>query len=56
MNDGGFKNMHSATIEPCNIPYDSPENAKKRGIEFSILPKEKMNFKIVMKIINEPII
>lgn len=56
MNDGGFKNMHSATIEPCNIPYDSPENAKKRGIEFSIAPREKINFEIVMKIINEPII
>lgn len=55
MNDGGFKNMHSATVEPCNIPYDSPEKANDRGIKFSIPPKKKMNFEIVMKIINEPI-
>ena len=53
MNDGGFKNMYSAAVEPCNIPFDSPENAKKRGFEFSIQPRGKMKFELILKIIEE---
>ncbi len=53
MNDGGFKNMYSATVEPCNLPFDSPENAKKRGFEFLIHPGEKMEFDIVLKMVEK---
>ncbi len=46
MNNGGFKNMYNAAVEPCNIPYDSPVNAKNRGIEFTIPAKGVLSFKI----------
>lgn len=46
VNDGGFKEMYSTAVEPCNIPYDSIKNAKKHGYEFSIPSKAAFEFEI----------
>lgn len=51
MNNGGFKNMYNAAVEPCNIPYDSPVEAGKRGMKFSIPPKGNFSFKIDVEFI-----
>ncbi len=53
MNNGGFKNMYNAAVEPCNIPYDTPVEAGKRGINFAILPKSKISFKIDIDFVSE---
>ncbi len=53
INDGGFKDMHSAAGEPCNLPYDSPENAEKRGFGFILKPEEKLEFVIKFEIISK---
>ncbi len=53
MNNGGFKNMYNAAVEPCNIPYDSPVEAGKRGIEFSIPSKGEISFKIDINFLNK---
>ena len=48
MNNGGFKNMHSAAVEPCTMPFDTPLEAKKRGSFLSIEPGEEYSFKICL--------
>jgi len=52
INDGGFKEIHSTAVEPCNIPYDSIENAKKHGYEFSIPSKAVFEFEINLSLEN----
>ena len=49
INDGGFKNMYSAAVEPCNIPFDSVIEAEKRGFKFSLAPGEDLTFEIIME-------
>lgn len=46
INNGGFKNTHTAAVEPCNIPFDSVTEAKKRGYAFNIKPNEVFSFEI----------
>ncbi len=53
MNNGGFKNMYNAAVEPCNIPYDSPVAAGRRGIEFFIPPRGEISFKIDINFLGE---
>lgn len=36
MNNGRFKAMYNATLEPCTMPYDSVEKANKKGYNFVI--------------------
>lgn len=36
MNNGKFKGMYNAALEPCTAPYDSPVNAKEKGYNFII--------------------
>ncbi len=51
INDGGFKGMYNAAIEPATIPYDSPQNARARNMSFAIKPKESFEFTIVFDIV-----
>jgi len=36
MNNGKFKGMYNAALEPCTAPYDSPANAREKGYNFII--------------------
>ena len=36
MNNGKFKGLYNAALEPCTAPYDSPVNAKEKGYNFII--------------------
>lgn len=49
-NDGLFKNLYNFTLEPCTAPYDSPNNAENRGVEFTIGANETINFKLVIDV------
>lgn len=39
MNNGKFKGMYNAALEPCTMPYDSVKKAIEKGYDFCIPPK-----------------
>lgn len=53
MNNGGFKGIHSATIEPCTMPFDTPIEAINRGHSLMLEPGEEYTFQICFKMFEE---
>lgn len=53
MNNGGFKNMYSAAIEPCTLPFDTPVEAQKRGVELTLKPGEEYSFELYFDVLLE---
>ena len=49
MNNGGFKGMHSAAIEPCTLPFDTPIEAIKRGHSQTLESGQKYSFEFKIK-------
>jgi hypothetical protein len=46
LNNGRFKGMYNAALEPCTAPFDNPQKAKSRGYGCSIAPGKKLEFDI----------
>lgn len=53
INDGGFKEMYSAAVEPCNIPYDAVTEAMRRGYRFCLAPGETLTFSVILEKISK---
>ena len=53
MNNGGFKNMHSAALEPCTLPFDSPVDAEKRGNTLMLYKGDRYSFKVCFRLFDE---
>lgn len=51
MNNGMFKNMYNAAIEPCTVPFDSPANAESRGYTCTIEKNKKISFDITIDLL-----
>ncbi|MBR4282384.1 MAG: hypothetical protein IKT35_01575 [Clostridia bacterium] len=44
LNNGEFQNIYTITPEPCNLPFDAPNRAQKRGLTATIRAKESFEF------------
>lgn len=53
MNNGGFKNMYSAAIEPCTLPFDTPLEAQKRGEALILQPGKEYSFEVCFRVVLE---
>lgn len=50
VNNGRFKGQYNMALEPCTIPFDSPQNAKEAGKSFIIPAKSKLAFTVVLDV------
>lgn len=50
MNNGCFKGMYNAALEPCTAPFDNPKKAKARGYDCSIAPGGCMEFTLEFEV------
>ncbi|MBR2152224.1 MAG: hypothetical protein IJ944_02925 [Clostridia bacterium] len=46
LNNGEFQNIYTITPEPCNLPFDAPDRAEKRGLNAKIKAKDSFEFVI----------
>ncbi len=50
VNNGFFHNSHCVGLEPCNLGYDTVENAAERGQHFSIAPHQNWAFDLTFSV------
>ncbi len=50
MNNGIFKGLYNVAMEIATSPFDKPETAIERGIDFKIAPNETFTFDFVVEI------
>ena len=50
VNNGAFKEMYNVAMEVATAPFDKPETAMQRGIDFKIAPGETFTFQFAVEI------
>ena len=50
VNNGRFKGIYNIAMEIATSPFDKPETAIERGIDFKIAPGETFKFDITVNI------
>ena len=53
LNSGGFQDRYNIAPEPCTAPFDSPENAEKRGVRSGLEPGGTLEFDLCLYFISK---
>lgn len=50
INNGRFKGMYNAALEPCTAPFDNPEKAASRGYKCELDPGAVLEFTLMLDV------